>query len=166
MKHPTDEIIISYLYKEASAGEVKEVEKHIASCRECAEKIEGIKKTIFDIDQMDDAAAPEYLENKLADFFDKIANIDDHATNSTEGTDGKTTGDIMTPEELAGYLKIPAGSIYEMLGEIPHLILAGRVRFRKTSIDKWLDSREKNSPAKTPAVQNFDDSVKLWRNVI
>ncbi|HOT74715.1 MAG TPA: helix-turn-helix domain-containing protein [Candidatus Wallbacteria bacterium] len=200
MKHPTDEIIISYLYKEASPGEIKEVEKHIAACRECAEKIEGIKKTIFDIDRMDDAAVPEFLESKLADFFDKIANIDNRAINSAEGTfdelnkkaekldngekfnyesgagskpgyndgggGGKAAGDIMTPEELAEYLKIPADSIYGMLGEIPHLILAGRVRFRRISVDKWLDSREKNSPAKMHAVKNFDDSVKLWRNII
>jgi len=200
MKHPTDEIIIAYLYKEAAAEEIKAVEKHIAECRDCAEKIKGIKNTIFDIDQMDDAAVPEFLENKLADFFDKIANIDGSGTNSAKEAaeefdkkaemlydnkksskkakpdlkqkdnagngGGKTISDMMTPEELAEYLKIPASSIYDMLGEVPHLILAGRVRFRKNSIDKWLDSREKNAPAKISAIRDFDDSVKLWRNVI
>jgi len=200
MKHPTDELIISYLYKEATAEETGAIERHIAECRGCAEKIEGIKNTIFDIDRMDDAPVPEFLENKLSDFFEKIANIDDSGANSAEEAvekfyeeagkphdheklskeakpdskqkingangSGKTTSDIMTPEELSEYLKIPANSIYDMLGEIPHLILAGRVRFRKNSIDKWLDSREKNAPAKISAMRDFDDSVKLWRNVI
>lgn len=200
MKHPTDEIIIAYLYKEAAAEEIKAVEKHIAECRDCAEKIEGIKNTIFDIDRMDDAGVPEFLENKLSDFFEKIANIDDSGANSAEEAvekfyeeagkphdheklskeakpdsvpknngaynGGKTISEIMTPEELSEYLKIPANSIYDMLGEIPHLVLAGRVRFRKNSIDKWLDSREKNAPAKLSTMSNFDDSVKLWRNVI
>jgi excisionase family DNA binding protein len=217
MKHPTDEIIIAYLYKEAAAEDIKAVEKHIAECRSCAEKIEGIKNTIFDIDQMDDAAVPEFLENKLADFFEKIAMIDmpgakieknddaekmNEAANASEsgqvkaanglketaknaydniksGKESKrepgqidhnggvrSCGDILTPEELAEYLKIPANSIYDMLNEIPHLILAGRVRFRKNSIDKWLDSREKNAPTKISAIRDFDDSVKLWRNVI
>jgi excisionase family DNA binding protein len=78
----------------------------------------------------------------------------------------RSGGDILTPEELAEYLKIPANSIYDMLNEIPHLVLAGRVRFRRSSIDKWLDSREKNSPAKRSASLDFDDSIKLWRNVI
>ncbi|HBC73784.1 MAG TPA: hypothetical protein DC017_02780 [Candidatus Wallbacteria bacterium] len=201
MKHPTDEIIIAYLYKEAAAEEIKAVEKHIAECRSCAEKIEGIKNTIFDIDRMDDAAVPEFLENKLSDFFEKIANMDNPGANSEKeeaaeefdkkaeklyGSEkfskeskpdskqkdnagnggGKTIIDIMTPEELAENLKIPASSIYDMLGEIPHLILAGRVRFRRSSIDKWLDSREKNSPTKISTIRDFDDSVKLWRNVI
>jgi excisionase family DNA binding protein len=201
MKHPTDEIIIAYLYKEAAAEEVGAVERHITECRSCAEKIEGIKNTIFDIDRMDDAAVPEFLENKLSDFFENIANMDNPGANSAEeeaaekldkvpetghsrpkygkeperdqkpkdkagNGGGKTTSDMMTPEELAEYLKIPANSIYDMLGEIPHLILAGRVRFRRSSIDKWLDSREKNPPAKISAIGNFDDSVKLWRNVI
>lgn len=171
MKHPTDELIISYLYKEASAEESGAIERHIAECRDCAEKIEGIKNTIFDIDSMDDAAVPEFLESKLADFFEKIAMMDDPKQDSnpkiSAGADGVRSGDeIMTPEELAGYLKIPANSIYDMLGEIPHLLLAGRVRFRRSSIDKWLDSREKNAQAKRSAIRDFDDSVKLWRNVI
>jgi excisionase family DNA binding protein len=48
-----------------------------------------------------------------------------------------------TPE-VAQYLGIPLSSVYKMTGpkspiRMPHLRIAGKVRFRKADIDRWLD---------------------------
>jgi excisionase family DNA binding protein len=46
--------------------------------------------------------------------------------------------------DVAEYLGVPRRSIYKMTGpksaiRIPHMRIAGKVRFRKTDVDRWLD---------------------------
>lgn len=46
--------------------------------------------------------------------------------------------------DVAQYLGIPLSSVYKMTGpksalRIPHIRIAGKVRFRKSDIDRWLD---------------------------
>ena len=46
--------------------------------------------------------------------------------------------------EVAAYLGVPTSSIYKMTSTkarvtIPHVRIAGRLRFRKADIDRWLD---------------------------
>lgn len=46
--------------------------------------------------------------------------------------------------DVAQYLGIPLKSVYSMTGpkaaiRIPHIKIAGKVRFRKADIDLWLD---------------------------
>ncbi len=46
--------------------------------------------------------------------------------------------------DVAQYLGIPLSGVYKMTGpksvlRIPHLRIAGRVRFRKGDIDEWLN---------------------------
>jgi len=46
--------------------------------------------------------------------------------------------------DVAQYLGIPLNSVYKMTGpksvlRIPHIRIAGRLRFRKADIDQWLD---------------------------
>lgn len=48
-----------------------------------------------------------------------------------------------TPD-VAQYLGIPLSSVYKMTGRkspirLPHIRIAGKVRFRKADIDRWLD---------------------------
>ncbi len=48
-----------------------------------------------------------------------------------------------TPD-VAQYLGIPLSSVYKMTGpksriRLPHIRIAGKVRFRKDDIDRWLD---------------------------
>jgi excisionase family DNA binding protein len=46
--------------------------------------------------------------------------------------------------DVAKYLGVPLNSVYKMTGpksalRIPHIRIAGKVRFRKADIDQWLD---------------------------
>jgi excisionase family DNA binding protein len=63
--------------------------------------------------------------------------------------------EIFDVPSLAAYLKVSAKWIYERthLKEIPHIKAGGQLRFRKTEIDRWLDSY------RIPAV-NRTDAVK------
>ena len=48
---------------------------------------------------------------------------------------------IMTIEEVADYLKIPRSTVYKLAqeGKIPCQKVGRQWRFRKRTIDKWLD---------------------------
>lgn len=50
-------------------------------------------------------------------------------------------------KELSHYLKIKISTLYAKVakGEIPHYKIGRLVRFKKTEIDKWLESQNHNS---------------------
>ena len=54
---------------------------------------------------------------------------------------GKEPDSIMTIEEAADYLKIPKSTVYKLAqeGKIPCQKVGRHWRFRKDTIDKWLD---------------------------
>lgn len=51
---------------------------------------------------------------------------------------------VWTIQEAAAYLSLSVNSLYKMTGpkarlRVPHIRIAGRLRFRKADLDKWLD---------------------------
>lgn len=69
-----------------------------------------------------------------------------HCLGSMKGFNTMTSAQVALWDlvEVAAYLKVPASSIYKMTGKkaglrIPHIKLAGRLRFRQRDIDRWLE---------------------------
>lgn len=52
-------------------------------------------------------------------------------------------GEVLTIEELAGYLKIPKSTLYKLVreGAVPCQKVGKHWRFHKHAIDEWLKSR-------------------------
>ena len=53
------------------------------------------------------------------------------------------THQLWTIREAAEYLRLPLSAIYKMTGakarlRIPHIRIAGRLRFRRADLDEWL----------------------------
>jgi excisionase family DNA binding protein len=55
---------------------------------------------------------------------------------------------VLTIEELASYLKIPKSTLYKLVrkGKIPAQKIGRHWRFRKASIDRWLEEMRVNKP--------------------
>ena len=53
--------------------------------------------------------------------------------------------DILTIVELSGYLKIPKSTVYKLCqeGKIPGQKVGRHWRFRRETIDRWLDEKQK-----------------------
>ncbi len=53
-------------------------------------------------------------------------------------------GDVLTIDELSAYLKIPKSSLYKLVrsGKIPSQKIGRHWRFRKETIDRWLDESQ------------------------
>ncbi len=239
MKHPSDELIITFLYNEAGTDEIRLIGSHMAECMDCALKINAMKKTINAVNGLKDEETPIFLADKIAAGFEndrrhtinKNKNLNDKdlsgkcisGDNSSSASAGlnidqanntkilksgsriasgkkdanfktasrtksnassdtfkansnkKTSNikdeapvisEIMTPGELADFLKIPLEGIYDLLSDIPYLTLAGQIRFRRSSVEKWLEIREKNPVMPKQALRDLDDSPKLWLSVV
>ena len=56
--------------------------------------------------------------------------------------------DILTLEELPGYLKIPKPTLYALAqnGRIPAAKVGKHWRFRRVDIDEWLKAQQWNRP--------------------
>ena len=52
--------------------------------------------------------------------------------------------EVMTVDELAAYLKIPKSTLYKLVreGQIPSQKVGRHLRFRKETIDRWLDQQQ------------------------
>ena len=52
--------------------------------------------------------------------------------------------DVLTIEELSAYLKIPRSTLYKLVreGKIPSQKIGRHWRFRKETIDRWLDETQ------------------------
>lgn len=53
------------------------------------------------------------------------------------------TDALWSVSEVGAFLKIPASSIYKLTARksrapIPHILIGGRLRFRRTDIERWL----------------------------
>jgi excisionase family DNA binding protein len=60
----------------------------------------------------------------------------------------KSTGDVLTIEELAIYLKIPKSTLYKLAreGKIPSQKIGRRWRFWKGAIERWLEREGRSDP--------------------
>jgi excisionase family DNA binding protein len=58
------------------------------------------------------------------------------------------TTEILTLQELHGYLKIPKPTLYALAqnGRIPAAKVGKHWRFRRTDIDEWLKMQQTNRP--------------------
>ena len=56
----------------------------------------------------------------------------------------KKIQDFLTVDEVSKYLRIPKGTIYKlsMTKKIPCFKVGKRLRFRKQSIDEWIEQQE------------------------
>lgn len=55
--------------------------------------------------------------------------------------------EVMTIDELVQYLKIPKSTLYKLVreGRIPSQKIGRHLRFRKKTIDRWLDQLQKEN---------------------
>ena len=56
----------------------------------------------------------------------------------------KKTLDFLTVDEISQYLRIPKSTIYKytMVKKIPCIKVGKQIRFKRSSIDKWVEKQE------------------------
>ena len=69
--------------------------------------------------------------------------------------------EILTVEELHGYLKIPKPTLYTLAqsGRIPAAKIGKHWRFRRSDVDQWLKAQQWNRPLQRRNRQPKSDHV-------
>jgi excisionase family DNA binding protein len=63
---------------------------------------------------------------------------------------GADSARLLEAEDVANYLGVRTDWVYREVraGRLPHIRLGRAVRFRRESIEAWIDSRERGVPAR------------------
>lgn len=63
---------------------------------------------------------------------------------------------LMTVDDVADYLKISPGTIYNRVskGEIPFVKVGAAVRFRRIELDRWVEEQAGRSAAEAAAAKD------------
>ncbi|HIE25914.1 TPA: helix-turn-helix domain-containing protein, partial [Candidatus Poribacteria bacterium] len=148
--------LVAYLDGELSTMGQRAVEAHLAECADCsqeAEELRGVTQLTQNCECItpkadwwanlqaklesekakDIATEIRYLRNTLHDLSECFERQKMNSANSHE---------IMTLDEVANYLRVDADTIWNMLDELPHFQIGYELRFKKSSIDEWINAKE------------------------
>lgn len=129
-----DALLWAFLAGELDQKQDALVRDHLTRCTSCQRRLEQVRSIAAAARTLPDEVPSQSLclETKEAVRFEL----------EREGRAASALGPMMTADELARYLKVDVALVYRHLDEIPHIELEGQMRFRRESIDRWLESRE------------------------
>jgi hypothetical protein len=137
-------VLLSYIYDELSSTSKEKAEKHLVECQQCKDELKGIMET--------KEICEYWLEQPINKHF-------------LQNTFLIIKPEILTPEELAVYLRIPVNDVIANLETIPHFKIGKSIRFRREVITKWIEKiehiphefkSELLTPLQTPQNRIFD----------
>jgi predicted anti-sigma-YlaC factor YlaD len=125
------------LLSACEAGELadpqeKQVQEHVKDCAECARLLSAMRAAMDTLVALEDPPPPQRVTLGVLNAPPRRS----HA----EQADAP---EIMTPEELAHFLRLLPDDLEEVIGLIPGFEIAGRLRFRKARVLEWIEAREK-----------------------
>ncbi|MBW3625784.1 MAG: zf-HC2 domain-containing protein [Armatimonadetes bacterium] len=53
-------------------------------------------------------------------------------------------GEVLTPEEAARFLRVTLEALTETVDSLPHFRIGGQLRFRKRSLEAWMEMQERS----------------------
>lgn len=165
--HITPEQMMSYVYNEIDSESLSKIENHLQNCDKCKSIRDELLETMDLFNDFDQESGfeipPMGIEKRISNELkeSKIKKSDQTPELVTPGL----IKEIMTPCDLAQYLRVPIDNVYELLSELPHFNFAGSIRFRKSSIDRWLEISEKNSCNNVKADPDIEEfTLHLWKD--
>lgn len=83
------------------------------------------------------------VEDRISFLTSSIGSINNKVSNTFQPTKEQIQNDIMTPSELATYMKIDVQQIYKSIidnpnSKFPRIRINGEVRFSKIAIDEYM----------------------------
>jgi anti-sigma factor RsiW len=125
-----DEELAALAARDLPEARAQELRAHVAGCRACAGRFAAL--------QLLDA------ELRRVGRFEAPAGAVLRARRAAAAAIGqRTLAEIMTPHEVAEFLRIEHDDVGEVLAEVPAFEVAGKVRVRRDRLLAWIGERER-----------------------
>lgn len=105
------------LYNELSEKENKMVSDHITVCKKCRKTIADYRKIHNLLDRWPEQPVGKHLFTAIIEHLQP---------------------EILTPDELAVYLRVPVDEILVNIETIPHIKIGKSIRFHRRTIIQWI----------------------------
>lgn len=119
------------------------LEEHAAACKACATslgKLQGLRHLLR-------ASAAEAVPNSAR--LRALGAILQAAATAPGQVDAPASGPprIMNLAEVSAFLRVSEAKVRRMLPDLPHFAVAGELRFRRESIERWVQREERRTAA-------------------
>jgi len=148
------EELVAYMDGELSPMGKRAIDGHLAECHGCATEHKNLKQTI-DWTHKSNHIEPQagwweklqsqiHLDETKPDLAVEIQALRESISRLETRLSALTTSakEIMTLEDLAAYLQVDTGTVWNLINEIPHFQVAYELRFKKSSVDEWIRLKE------------------------
>lgn len=115
---------------ELDAGRAGEVERHAAACAQCRRRLAALRAAdaaLAVLPRLEPPAGALLRTRRLL----------------AEAVRGQAEPEIMTLDDVAGFLRISLDDLEEMVLDLPAFELAGRLRVRRSRLLGWIQARER-----------------------
>jgi hypothetical protein len=117
---------------ELAEPEEKLVQEHVKACAECGRLRTAMRAMMRTLNALEDPPPPQRLTLGVM-----------NAPALGPNPEPREAPEIMTPEDLARFLRLAPDDLEDVIGLIPGFEIAGRLRFRKARVLEWIEAREK-----------------------
>jgi len=112
----------------------REARSHAAGCAACAEELGSLERLRQALSEAGADALPGNTRLRVMGALLAAAQAE------------ASPPETMTLPEVAAYLRVSESGVCAVLDRIPHFEVAGEVRFRRESLERWI-AREEEQPA-------------------
>ncbi len=119
------------------------LEEHAAACKACAASL----GTLQALRQLLGASAVEAVPDSAR--LRALGAILQAAAEAPGRTDVPLSGppQIMDLAEVAAFLRVSEAKVRRILPDLPHFAVAGELRFRRESVERWIEREEQRAAA-------------------
>ena len=127
-------LISAFLAGDLTKEETLAVDEHLKECPQCQELSEQYGQLDLLVEKWSKSEmSPSLIESTLHSIQQRIYGND------------LPKDEILTPEEVAAFLKIPTRTVYEMTNVLPFIHLGDHLRIRRESLLAWIEEEESRS---------------------
>lgn len=111
--------------------EIEGVRRHTAACKACAAEC-------ADLLCVNALARAANCPAVPPDLWDRVRQAVDRSGPSLPAP----LREVLTLQEAAEYLRLSEDALMRALGEVPHFVVGRQVRFRRRTLDDWIERQE------------------------
>jgi len=130
-----DDLLWPLAAGELEDGQMREVTVHVEQCTSCQDRLDEVRRLAAAAKALPHATPSRSLclqtKEAVRLELERLGRVR-HAF-----------GPVMNADDVAKYLKVTVETVYRHLDEIPHFELEGQMRFRRESLDRWIESSER-----------------------